>query len=122
MFCIRSADGKGYEVHILAPLKNFPSGDAYTDACAVNAATEEMINYAPAQYLWGHRRFKHMEDGSNPYAKQLTLYSLGTGTSTRYPYHPLRRQPHIIQCIKNTVPLRSPPRFTAFYQSSCPPM
>ena len=69
MFCIRSADGKGYEVHILAPLKNFPSGDAYTDACAVNAATEEMINYAPAQYLWGHRRFKHMEDGSNPYAK-----------------------------------------------------
>lgn len=69
MFCIRSADGEGYEVHILPPLKNFPSGDQYADACNVNAATEEMINYAPAQYLWGHRRFKHMQDGSNPYTR-----------------------------------------------------
>ncbi len=70
MFSIRSADGEGYEVHILPPLKNFPSGDEYTDACTVNKATEEMIRYAPAQYLWGHKRFKNLENLANPYNNQ----------------------------------------------------
>lgn len=68
MFGIRRADGSGYDIHILPPLVDFPSNDEYADACKVNAAMEAMIRYAPAQYLWGHRRFKDLEDGSNPYA------------------------------------------------------
>lgn len=67
MFGIRKADGSGYDVHVLPPIPNFPSDDEYADACAVNQAMETMIRYAPAQYLWGHRRFKDLEDGSNPY-------------------------------------------------------
>lgn len=69
MFGIRREDGSGYDIHILPPLKNVPSDDDYADACQVNAAMEAMIRYAPAQYLWGHRRFKDIKDGSNPYKK-----------------------------------------------------
>lgn len=69
MFGIRRADGSGYDIHILPALANFPSDDDYADTCKVNAAMEKMIRYAPEQYLWGHRRFKNLEDGTNPYKK-----------------------------------------------------
>ena len=67
MFGIRREDGSGYDIHILPALTNFPSDDDYADTCKVNAAMEEMIRYAPDQYLWGHRRFKKLENSSNPY-------------------------------------------------------
>lgn len=67
-FGIRNAAGTGYDVHVLPPLSDFPTGDEYLDACKVNAAIEEMIRYAPEQYMWAHRRFKKLADGvRNPY-------------------------------------------------------
>lgn len=67
MFGIRTKNG--YAVHILPALENFPSGDDAQDTLAVNHAMEQMIRYAPEQYLWVHKRFKHMPNGSNPYQK-----------------------------------------------------
>lgn len=65
MFGFRTQDG--YSVHILPPLSPFPTHDDIADTTLANKAMETMIKYAPAQYLWGHRRFKHQADGSNPY-------------------------------------------------------
>ena len=69
IFSIRREDDSGYDIHILPALTNFPSDNDYADACKVNATIEEMIHYAPAQYLWGHRRFKHLKNGNNPYTR-----------------------------------------------------
>lgn len=57
-----------YTVDIGAPLENFPSGDAMADASAVNAALEERVRLAPAQYMWTLRWFKTRPDGApSPY-------------------------------------------------------
>jgi KDO2-lipid IV(A) lauroyltransferase len=53
----------GYDVFILPPLQNFPSGDDVKDAKLVNELFAEQIVLAPEQYLWGHRRFKTRPDG-----------------------------------------------------------
>ena len=67
-FGIRNASGNGFDIYILPALKDFPSGDDVADATAVNRAMEAMIRYAPEQYMWGHRRFKHLANQQpNPY-------------------------------------------------------
>ena len=43
---------------------NYPSGDANTDARAVNECLERAIARAPEQYLWMHRRFKTRPPGA----------------------------------------------------------
>lgn len=53
----------GYDVFILPPLQNFPSGDDVKDAKLVNELFAEQIALAPEQYLWGHRRFKTRPEG-----------------------------------------------------------
>ncbi|WP_455208842.1 LpxL/LpxP family Kdo(2)-lipid IV(A) lauroyl/palmitoleoyl acyltransferase [Kaarinaea lacus] len=53
----------GYNITILPPLKNFPSGDDIKDAKLVNELIAEQILLAPEQYLWGHRRFKTRPEG-----------------------------------------------------------
>lgn len=50
--------GRGYEICFTAPLADFPSGDALTDAARMNAAIETAIAAAPEQYFWVHKRFK----------------------------------------------------------------
>lgn len=57
----------GYQVHVLPPLHPFPTGDDIADTTLVNQAMEQMIAYAPEQYLWAHRRFKHQADGTQYY-------------------------------------------------------
>ena len=49
---------KGYEIEFMPPLEGIPSGDNYTDLVMLNGHIEECIKYAPAEYLWVHRRFK----------------------------------------------------------------
>lgn len=57
-----------YRVYVRAPLAGFPSGDAETDARAMNRALEECIPLAPAQYLWSFRLFRTRADGTRmPY-------------------------------------------------------
>jgi KDO2-lipid IV(A) lauroyltransferase len=38
-------------------------GDAAADTAVVNAAVEQMVRAAPAQYLWVHKRFKTRPPG-----------------------------------------------------------
>ena len=65
---LRRRDGSGYDIHILPPLENFPSGDATADATTVNRLIEPFIKQAPAQYLWMHRRFRtRPDDAPSPY-------------------------------------------------------
>ena len=64
----RRADGRGYEIRITAPLEDFPSASAQTDAARVNAMIESMVREAPDEYLWIHRRFKRRPEGDgSPY-------------------------------------------------------
>lgn len=56
-FVRRRGDG-GYDLEILPPLRDFPTGAPAADAARINAALEQGIRRAPAQYLWSHDRFK----------------------------------------------------------------
>lgn len=64
----RRDDGRGYEIRIEGPLRDFPGADTVADAARVNALIEAMVREAPAEYLWVHRRFKRRPDGeATPY-------------------------------------------------------
>jgi KDO2-lipid IV(A) lauroyltransferase len=63
--------GSHYVLKIAPPLPDFPTDDAVADTAKVNAAIENMVREAPAQYLWIHRRFKRQPEGlSNFYARK----------------------------------------------------
>lgn len=57
---------RGYKLNILEPLKDFPCGDARTDALRMNQFLEARIRLAPDQYYWVHRRFKRRPEGEAP--------------------------------------------------------
>ena len=59
----RRLDGKGYDLEILQPIENFPTGDDDKDAALVNEIIAEQVAVAPDQYLWLHRRFKSRPEG-----------------------------------------------------------
>ena len=59
----RLPDGKGYQVRLLPPLANFPSGDRVADATTMNNMIETAVTQTPEQYLWVHRRFKDRPQG-----------------------------------------------------------
>lgn len=54
--CVRLAKGAGYRL-VFRPLPPF-SEDAATSARELNAAVEQAIALAPAQYLWSYNRYK----------------------------------------------------------------
>jgi len=64
-FTHRREDGSGYQLTLLPPLENFPSGDDQADAALTNRLIENEIRKAPAQYLWMHRRFKSQPGGED---------------------------------------------------------
>ncbi len=55
--------GGNYILKIAPPLTDFPSDDVAADTARVNQVIEAMIQEAPDQYLWIHRRFKRQPDG-----------------------------------------------------------
>ena len=61
-FGLRKPDGS-YQLNILPPLDDFPSGDDHADAVRINQLIEENIRKAPDQYFWVHRRFKSRGEG-----------------------------------------------------------
>lgn len=64
----RKSDGRGYVLHLLPALENFPSGDDVADATAINATIEHFARQHPEQYMWVHKRFKTRPEGEpNPY-------------------------------------------------------
>lgn len=50
--------GAGYQLQILAPLEDFPSGDPVADTERYHRLIEQQIEKVPEQYLWAHKRFK----------------------------------------------------------------
>jgi len=63
----RKKDGSGYILHIDAPLQDFPSGDDYKDASAVNRSIEKYVRLYPEDYIWIHQRFKTRPPGDPPF-------------------------------------------------------
>jgi len=59
----RRLDGSGYDIMILPPIENFPSGDDVKDATIINELIQEQVLLEPDQYLWLHRRFKSRPEG-----------------------------------------------------------
>ncbi|WP_428099916.1 lysophospholipid acyltransferase family protein [Candidatus Rariloculus sp.] len=62
----RKPRGRGYELRILPPLEDFPTGDAERDARIINEVIERMIRRNPRQYLWSHKRYKNRPAGQPP--------------------------------------------------------
>ena len=54
---------QGYNIHISKPWSNYPTSDLYADTARMNSELQSMINEAPAQYYWVHKRFKTRPPG-----------------------------------------------------------
>ena len=52
-----------YQLAISPPLTDFPSKDVQKDTDRINQGIEQMVNEAPEQYLWLHKRFKTRPEG-----------------------------------------------------------
>lgn len=56
-----------YIVHILPALTDFPEGDDYQNAVAMNKSLEEIVSLCPAQYFWTMKLFKTRPDGEQKF-------------------------------------------------------
>lgn len=65
-FPLRREDGRGYILHILPALTQFPGGNDLADATRINETIAEFVRKAPEQYLWIHKRFKTRPEGDEP--------------------------------------------------------
>lgn len=68
-----------YQIEILPPLDDFPSGDEAADALRINQLLESFILKAPEQYFWLHKRFKRRGPGLPD------AYDTGTHTVAKAP-------------------------------------
>lgn len=67
-FPIKRNNYGGYDIHILPPLDNFPSGDDQHDVERINQLLGSYVTEVPDQYLWIHRRFRSRPDNQpSPY-------------------------------------------------------
>jgi len=56
-----------YELSLSEPLKNFPTQDVQADIDRINQGIEHLVNQAPSQYLWLHKRFKTRPKGMDKF-------------------------------------------------------
>ncbi|WP_187312817.1 LpxL/LpxP family Kdo(2)-lipid IV(A) lauroyl/palmitoleoyl acyltransferase [Candidatus Williamhamiltonella defendens] len=61
---VRLTDAKGYRMIISPALNNFPLQDETETATSMNKVIENIIQKAPEQYMWQHRRFKTRPKGA----------------------------------------------------------
>ncbi len=59
--------GTGIDIIFANALQDYPTGDPVEDATIMNHAIEQLIENAPAQYFWSHKRFKTRPDGEDPF-------------------------------------------------------
>jgi Kdo2-lipid IVA lauroyltransferase/acyltransferase len=57
----------GYDVNFSAPWPNFPTRDAHADTARMNQELEALVQQAPDQYYWVHKRFKTRPPGERRY-------------------------------------------------------
>ena len=62
-FFHRRREDDGYAIRLEAPLADFPGYDVVEDTARINACIERMVEEAPEQYLWMHKRFKTRPPG-----------------------------------------------------------
>jgi KDO2-lipid IV(A) lauroyltransferase len=60
-----------YHLRILPPLANFPSDDPIADTQQYIRVLEEQVRRTPEQYLWAHRKFKHLPEPYPDYYADL---------------------------------------------------
>ena len=48
----------GYQIEVMSPWTDYPTGDALADTALMNRRLEDYIRTMPAQYYWVHKRFK----------------------------------------------------------------
>ncbi len=67
--CIATISRSGHRIEVLfdKPMQNFPTGHAIEDATSMNEVIEKLIDIAPEQYFWSHRRFKTRPRGEAPF-------------------------------------------------------
>ncbi|WP_333606702.1 LpxL/LpxP family Kdo(2)-lipid IV(A) lauroyl/palmitoleoyl acyltransferase [Arsukibacterium sp.] len=66
IYSYRLPDYKGYQIEILPPLEQFPTGDDKADVIRVNQWVEQAVLKHPEQYMWLHRRFKTRPEPDAP--------------------------------------------------------
>jgi len=54
----------GYEIDLLPPWDDFPTGDIEVDTARMNRELEGYIRAMPSQYYWVHRRLKPRPEGA----------------------------------------------------------
>lgn len=59
--------GSNYRLRFGEPITDFPSDDVTADTARINHVIQTMVEQAPQQYLWIHRRFKRQPDGVGQY-------------------------------------------------------
>ncbi len=67
--CIATFPRTGTRIEIMfeKPMQNFPTGNAVEDATSMNRIIEKLIDVAPEQYFWSHKRFKTRPKGEKPF-------------------------------------------------------
>lgn len=58
---------EGYEITVLSPWADYPSGTVEEDTAEMNRALEGYIRTMPEQYYWVHKRFKTRPPGEPPF-------------------------------------------------------
>jgi KDO2-lipid IV(A) lauroyltransferase len=67
-FAKRLPDAEGFELHFIQPDDDLYSDDVVTSATSMNRGIAHCIEFCPAQYQWGYKRFKRQPEGlRNPY-------------------------------------------------------
>lgn len=66
MITARLPGARGYQIELLAPFENLPSGDTTADLTRINQWVERCVSANLDQYMWVHRRFKTHPDPHAP--------------------------------------------------------
>lgn len=68
-FACRLPDGAGFDLHFQRAASGIASPDLLTAVSAINASVERCVQFAPDQYQWEYKRFKHPPVGQRDYYK-----------------------------------------------------
>jgi KDO2-lipid IV(A) lauroyltransferase len=66
IFIVSLRTENGYKAKFVPGFKDFPSGDDRIDVANINKKVEELVELAPEQYLWMHKRFKTRPNETDP--------------------------------------------------------